>query len=233
MGQIVSLGGDLPASVDEGVGVLGGVNGIQHYGYGAAGGIFHPGGHVKAADGNTMLLVLYGTGSDGYVGKDVRNVPPIFRVEHFVRRSQTRLNHGTDMHFPHGDQAGQKIRFFFGVRLMHDPLIAFSGGPGLVGIDSGNQNQLVLYFIVYPCKTVHIVTYGIFIVRRAGSDDYQKTLVSSGEDFSDLGIAFPFYLGKTRRQGEFFLDFFRGGQFLYKLKTHGGIILSSVSSYGL
>ena len=72
MGTGVAGGVHFPAAVDEVVAVLCGHNRIEHNGKIAAGGVFHTGRYVHAADCQAVLLVLYRTGSDRYVRKQVR-----------------------------------------------------------------------------------------------------------------------------------------------------------------
>ena len=99
-------GGGLPAPVDEGMAVLGGVDRIHHDGQVASGGVLHAHGHGDTGAGEPVLLVLYGTRSDGHIGEQVGNIRPVFRIKHFIRCSQTAFFHGMNLHFSHGNQAG-------------------------------------------------------------------------------------------------------------------------------
>lgn len=98
------------------------------------------------------------------------------------------------MHFTHGHQSCQKIRLLLGIGLASDTFVAFTGSAGFVGVDSGDQDQLILHLFVNSCKAVYIIAYGILIVSRAGSDDHQKFITLTGEDISDLGVSFFFDL---------------------------------------
>jgi len=73
---------------------------------------------------------------------------------------------------------------------MYDPLVALTGGTGLIGVDPGDQDQLILYLFVDLCKTADIVADGIFIICGAGTDDYKKFIAFSGEYITDLLISF-------------------------------------------
>ena len=174
-----------------------------------------------------MLLVLNGAGTDCNVGKNIGNIPPVFGIEHFVCSGQSGFFYGTDVHLTHGNQSGEKVRFLFRVRLMDNALVALAGSSGLVGVNSGNQNQLVLYLFVYSGKPVDIIAYGIFVVRGAGSDNNQKFIALSGKDIPDFSIPFFLDFNESGRKRVLFPDFCRGGQFLYKFKTH---IIISISA---
>ena len=221
VGQRISGGGDLPASVDDGMMVLSGIDGIQHDRHVAAHGVLHSGRHIKAAGGQTMLLIFHRTGADSHIGQNIRNISPVFRVEHFVRRRESGFFHCADMHFAHGDQAGKKVRLLLRVRLVDDSLVAFSGSAGFIGIDPGNQNQLVFYPVVYFCQPVNVIADRVFIVCGAGTDDNQESVALPGDDIADLAVPLLLQGDEFFRKRIGFPDLCRCGQFLYKFKTHG------------
>ena len=97
-----------------------------------------------------------------------------------------------DLHLPHGNKTGKKIGLFFRIRLMYDSLIALTGCSGLIGVYSGNQDQLVLYLFVYLCKTGHIFADSILIICGTGTDDHEKLVAFAGNDISDLTVSFFF-----------------------------------------
>lgn len=88
--------------------------GVQHDGKVAAGGILHSCGDIHAADHQTVLLVLHGTGSDGHIGKDIRKVTPVFRIEHLICCGESGLLNGAHMQFTDSHQTCQHVRFFSG-----------------------------------------------------------------------------------------------------------------------
>ena len=67
MCKLIAGGIDFPAPVNKGMGMLGGIYGIQHYGKITTGGILHSCRDIKTAHGKTVLLILYGTGTDSYI----------------------------------------------------------------------------------------------------------------------------------------------------------------------
>lgn len=93
------------------------------------------------------------------------------------------------MHFTHGHQTCQEIRFLLGIGLAGDTLVAFAGGAGLVGVDSGHQDQLVLNFLIHFGKTIDVITYGIFVIGGAGPDNHQKLIAFAGENVTDLCVS--------------------------------------------
>ena len=204
------------------------VDGIEHHGQVPAGGIFHASRHVKAADGQTVLLILHGTGADGHIGENIGDIPPVFRVEHFVRGGEPGFLDGPDVHFPHGDESGQKVGLFFRIRLVDDTLVAFPGGSWLVGVDPWDQDQLVLYLPADACQSGDIIADRVRVVGGAGADDDQEPVVLSGQHRSDFGIPGLFYLGESGGQRKLLPDFRGSGKFLDKFKAHG--ILTKILS---
>mgnify|MGYP007070330327 CR=1 FL=1 len=73
---------------------------------------------------------------------------------------------------PGRDQSLLHIRQPGWIRLRGDSLVAVSGGAGFVGIDSGNEDQLVLYLIVDFGQTIYIVTDRVLVIGRTGADDH-------------------------------------------------------------
>ncbi len=171
VGQLVAVCFNLPASVNKRVGMLCRVDGVQHNRKVAAGRIFHACGNVKAADGETMLLVLHGAGADRHVGENIVNIRPVFRVEHFVRTGKAGLVDSADVHFAHGDDAGKEILAFAWIRLVDDALVAVPCGAGFVRVDPRDKDQPVLYSIVDFGEALHVLTDGIFVVGGAWTYD--------------------------------------------------------------
>ena len=84
MGVRVALALDLPVAVDEDVRALGGTDGIHHHGKVAAGGILHANGHVEAAGGEPMLLVLDAAGADCDIRYQVCEEMVVLGIKHLV-----------------------------------------------------------------------------------------------------------------------------------------------------
>ncbi len=171
VGEGVAVSLDLPSTVHEGVASLGGDAGIEHDAVRAAGGVLHAAGDIDAADGQAVLLVLYGAGTHCHVGQDIGNVGPVFRIEHFVCREEMGFRDGAQMHLSHGDEALGQIRGFFGVRLVYDAFVALPGGSGLIGIDAGDDDNLILHLFLHLCQSADVVADRIFVVRGTGTDN--------------------------------------------------------------
>ena len=99
------------------------------------------------------------------------------------------------MHLTHCHKTCQEIRLFLGIGLAGDALVAFAGSTGLIRIDPGDQDQLVLDLLIDSCQTIDVVTYGILVISGAGSDDHKEFIAFAGENITDLGVSFFFDLG--------------------------------------
>ena len=221
VGELVSCGLHLPAPVGEGVGVLGRVDGVQHDGHVAAGRVLHAGRHIETAGCEAVLLILHGAGPDGHIGEDVGDVPPVLGVEHLVRGGEPGLLDGPDVHLAHGNQPGQEVGLLLRVGLMDDALVALPGGPGLVGIDSGDQDQFVLHLVVQLGQPADIVAYRVLVVRGAGADDDEELPALSCDHISDFRIPSPLDFGEPLRERVLLSDLVRRGKMLYECKAHG------------
>ena len=140
MRKLIACGVDLPAPVDEGMGMLRRIYGIEHHGEIAAGRVFHTCGDVKAADGKAVLLILHGARADSHIRENIGKITPVFRIKHFICSGKAGFIDGANVHFPHGDKSLQEVGLFLRIRLVHDSLIAFAGGAGFVGVNPGNQD---------------------------------------------------------------------------------------------
>ena len=148
MGVGVSFASNLPSAVAERVGLTGGVNGVQHDGNAAACRIFHPNGNVQAAGRQTVLLVLHGTGAHGHVRQQVVQIAMVFRVEHLVRAAESVIQKRAEVELPDGDHALNQIRVSGGVWEVEHSHISFAEGARLIGIDAGDEEQPVCYFLL-------------------------------------------------------------------------------------
>ncbi len=169
--------GGLPAPVDEGMAVLGGVDRIHHDGQVTAGGVLHAHGHGDTGAGEPVLLVLHGPGSHGHIGQHIVQVLVILGVEHFVGAGEAGLPEHPHMELPDGNQPLEHIRGGVGVRLVEHTLVARTGGPGLVGVDPRDDEQLVFHLFLDGDQTGDIIQNAVLPVGRAGADDQGQTAV--------------------------------------------------------
>ena len=92
------------------------------------------------------------------------------------------------VHLADGDDALIHIGSLFRVRLGQKPFVALPGGSGFVGVDPGDDDQLLLYFLLNRNQTAGVVADRVFIVSGAGADDHQKFIALAGKYLSDLFI---------------------------------------------
>ena len=90
---------------------------------------------------------------------------------------------------------------------MDNALVAFACGAGLVGIDSRNQDQLILYLFVDTRQTVHIIADGVLVVGGAGPDDDKEFIAFSGKHITDFSIPRFLYACKLLGKREHFTNF--------------------------
>ena len=167
-----------------------------------------------------MLLVFHGAGSDGDVGQEILYIGQIFRVQHLISCGHAGLLDGADVHVTQGDDACQRVRLLLRVRLMHDALVTVAGGTGLVRVDTGDNQDLVLDLLLYRNQTAHIVADSLFIICGTGSDDGDKAVRFAGENFTDFFVSLFFYLCHMVGNRIHFTDFLGGGQLLLEIECH-------------
>ncbi len=114
------------------------------------------------------------------------------------------------MHFPHGDNASEKILPLAGIGLMDNALVSVPGSAGFVCVDSGDQDQPVLHFVVDFGKTLHVFADGILVVCGTGTDDDQKFIALPGDHGADLGIPYALSFYQPGGEGVLFPDFIGG-----------------------
>ena len=90
------------------------------------------------------------------------------------------------MKLSYGYNAAEHIGLGLRIGLMKKALVSVAGGAGLVGVNSRNDKNLVLYLLRQPCKAGYVIEYGDGIVGRAGTYNQYKTVVLSRKDAFDL-----------------------------------------------
>lgn len=81
-----------------------------------------------------------------------------------------------------GNDALQHIRLLAGIRLMQHPLVAGAVGAGFVGIDAGDDQDLILYLFLQRDQTVDIIHYAVLAVGRTGADNHHQPMIASVEN---------------------------------------------------
>ena len=123
------------------------------------------------------------------------------------------------MQVAHRQNTTGHIRFLGGVGLMEHALVPVTGGAGLVGVNAGDQQQLVLYLLLHRAQAVDIFQHRVLAVGRTGPDDQNQAVIFTGKDFLDLLIALGLFLLQVRAQGKLRFNLLRRGQFAVPL--HG------------
>ena len=190
----ISCRHNLPATVQEGLTVLCRRNGIHHDRDIPARRVLHTDRDSDSACHHAVLLILHRTSSDGHIGKKIRKIAVILRIEHFLCAGKAGLLHHMRVHLTNGDDACQHILAFFRIRLMEHSLIADALGPWLVRIDSRNDENLILDLLLHLHKAGHIFQHRILAVGRARPDDKKKAIILSIENILDDPVAFLLHL---------------------------------------
>ena len=208
--------------------VLGGVDGVHHDGQVPAGGVLHAYGHGDAGAGEPVLLVLHGPGPHGHIGQHIVQIFVVLRVEHFIGAGEACLPQDPHMELPNGDQALQHIRGGVGVRLVEHALVACSGGPWLVGIDPGDDQQPVLHLLLDGYQPGNVIQHAVLPVCRAGPDDEGQAAVLAGEDGLQLPVPPVKYLRHLHGDRVLLLEVIGDGQLAFEIHVHDLCVLFSV-----
>lgn len=150
---------DLPAAVDERVAALSRTDRIQHDRNRAAGGILHTAGALHAAGGKTVLLILNGTRAYCDIAEYIGQIAVVLGIQHFISAHKTGLLNGACVQLAHVDKTLKHVLALGGVWLVDHSLVALAGGSGLVGVDSRDNNDLVLDLLLKSGKAAGVVHY--------------------------------------------------------------------------
>ena len=202
--------------------VLGGLDGVHHDRQVAARGVLHADGDVEPAGDETVLLILDGTRADSDVGENVRQVQAVFRVEQLVRAGKARLIEYLDVHFARRDQALENVRVAVRVGLVEHALVAVAGGAGLVAVDAGNEENLVLHLLLQAAQARDIVEHRVLSVGRARADEQHQAVVLSGEYVAHGAVVGLLLPGQFRGDGVHVADGLGRGQLTLEFHVHGG-----------
>ena len=77
---------------------------------------------------------------------------------------------------------------------MEQALVAVSSSSRLIGVDSGNQNQLVLYFFLHLGQTGHVLADRVLPISGAGADDNEKFIAFSCKHVLNSLVFFLLFL---------------------------------------
>ena len=212
MGQGIALRLHLPAAIGQHMGMLGRSNRVEHHAQVAGGGVLHAHRHRQTAGHQTMLLVLHRACAHGHIAQHIRQVAVVAGIEHLIGAGKAGFIDRPHMHMPHGDQALDHIGLLRGVRLGGDALIAVAGGAGLIGVNPGHHQNLILDLFLNGNQPMDILQHRILPIRRAGADNQQDSIILAGKNICNLLVALclgrcPFF-----GQGNGLLHLFRRGK---------------------
>ena len=213
MGERISRGVDFPAVEEEVLLILRSFDGVHHDGEVAGGRILHADRDTGAACDHAVELVLDGTRADRAVGEEVGEVAVVFRIEDLFGAGEAGLFDDVDVHAADGFDAFHHVLIALGIRLVEHAFIAFTDGSRLIRVDSWHNEELVLHFVSDFRKARAVVEDGRLIVRRAGTDDEEKSVVFAGHDVLDGLVSFCFQLSVWCAQRDLLLHFDRFRQF--------------------
>ena len=120
----------------------------------------------------------------------------IFGIEHLVRRREPRFLHRGDVERTDTADSPHDVGGTVRIGLNEHSLIPHALGAGLIRIDSGDQNQLILNPFVELSEPGNIFENGRALVSGTGADDEEHFLALAGNDGFYLLVAFVFELFK-------------------------------------
>ena len=103
------------------------------------------------------------------------------------------------------------------VWLMKHAFIALAGGSGLIGIDPGNENELIGNLFLHTAKPGNVFQNRLTVIGGAGADDQNHFAAVPGEYVPDGLIPFRLDPGQLIGQRVLLLDILRDRQFSFKL----------------
>ena len=176
-----------------------------------------------------MLLVFDTPRAHRHVAQQVGKIAVIVGVEHFVGGGKAGVGQNIGVQAANGDDTLQHIGGFSGVGLVQKPLIAVAGGAWLVGVDPGNQNQLVRHRFLQFCQPLAVFQHRVLPVGGAGADDQHHFAAFSGENVGNFLVPAGFDLRKFGGQGILLLDLLGDRQLaLENHILHDGVLSLSV-----
>ena len=190
MCKIISFCCNIHSSVNEVMRVLSSNYGVHHNWKVSTGRVLHTNRNVHSTGCQTVLLVLYRTGTDCLIRKDIVKIASVLRIKHLVCGCQSCLFDRADMHSADCNDTLKKVWSLIRIRLMEHSLISFSCCTWFVCINTRNDHQTVWYLLVHFCKTIHIVAHRIFIVCGTWSHDNNKFIGFSFKNLPNLRITF-------------------------------------------
>ena len=161
-----------------------------------------------------------GTCTDSNITDKVIEVTMVIGVEHFVRTSEACFAERTHMKLTNGDDTLDKVGLFIGIGLVKHTLVAVSCGTGFTCVDTGNDEDLVLYFLLNIAESGDVIKNAVFAVCGAGTDDENEFVGFTCEYLFDFFVAFRLDCFKIGGDGVLFFDLLRNRKFTDEVHVH-------------
>ena len=156
-------------------------------------------------------------------------MPRLTRVEHLVGGGEPGLLGHADVELADGDDALVEVGLLLRIRLVHHALVAVAGGAGLVGVDPGDQNQLVRHRFLQFGQPLAVFQHRVLPVGRAWTDNQHHFAAFSGENVGNFLVPAGFDLRQLGGQGILLLDLLGDGQLAFENHIlHDGVLSLSV-----
>ena len=182
-------------------------------------------GDIQTAGGQTVLLVLGGTGAHSNIGQKVGEVAVVLGIEHLVGTAEAVVAQGGQMQITDGDDTLEHIGTLVGIGLVEHALVAVARGAGLVGVNAGDDHDLIGHTVLYTAQSSDVIQHRLAVVCRAGADDEQEFIRFAAEDTGNLLIARRLDGRQLLADGVFCLDINRHGQFSVEMHIHDSGLL--------
>ena len=226
VGVGVAVGGDFPAAVEEGVAGLGGHDGVHHDAQITARRVLHTHGGVEAAGHQAMGLVLHRAGAHGHVGQEVGEVAVVLGVEHLVGAGEIVVPQGGQVQVADGHDALVHIGLGVGIGLVEHTLVALARGTGLVGVDAGDDDDLIRHLLLNSAETGNVFQHGLLVVSGARADDQDELVRGALKYGADARVARGLDLLHAGGQGVLLLHVPGDGELSVEIHRHDFVPLS-------
>ena len=167
-----------------------------------------------------MLLVLHRAGTDGHVGEEIRQVAVVLGVEHLVGAGEVVVPQSRQMELTDGHDALVHIGLGVGVGLVEHTLVALTRGAGLVGVDAGDDDDLIGYLLLNSAEAGNVFQHRLAVVGGAGSDDQHELVRAAVEYGADALVALGLDPGHAGGQRELLLYILGDGELSVEIHLH-------------
>ena len=121
------------------------------------------------------------------------------------------------MYSAHGKNAGIHIGNTVRIRLMEHTFIACAGGARLARINTRDNDDLILHFLLHPGKAADVIEHALLLIGGARADDKQEFTAFSLQNFCDLCVSLRFDRSAFFTEGIKLLYLLGDRQFPYKM----------------